>query len=134
MLKKVEKNDLHINSPASGIAAGNLVSLHHLGWTRFSLQLFSVFVPQQRTALLDILLGKTTLKQVTARRRSRSRSTSHSPVRRKSLKGTLGDNGEPALLPRVKKGRKSVIEVVHNDEGPFAGMTISLSISYEVTR
>ncbi|KAJ4466206.1 hypothetical protein C8R41DRAFT_76009 [Lentinula lateritia] len=80
-----------------------------------------VFVPQQRTALLDILLGKTTLKQVTARRRSRSRSTSHSPVRRKSLKGTLGDNGEPALLPRVKKGRKSVIEVVHNDEGPFAG-------------
>ncbi|KAJ3892179.1 hypothetical protein GG344DRAFT_76193 [Lentinula edodes] len=80
-----------------------------------------VFVPQQRTALLDILLGKTTLKQVTARRRSRSRSTSHSPVRRKSLKGTLGDNGEPALLPRVKKGRKSVIEVVHNDEGPAAG-------------
>ncbi|KAJ3932556.1 MAG: hypothetical protein NXY57DRAFT_100351 [Lentinula lateritia] len=81
-----------------------------------------VFVPQQRTALLDILLGKTTLKQVTARRRSRSRSTSHSPVRRKSLKGTLGDNGEPALLPRVKKGRKSVIEVVHNDEGPFADL------------
>ncbi|GAW00729.1 hypothetical protein LENED_002275 [Lentinula edodes] len=80
-----------------------------------------VFVPQQRTALLDILLGKTTLKQVTARRRSRSRSTSHSPVRRKSIKGALGDNGEPAYLPRVKKGRKSVIEVAHNDEGPVAG-------------
>ncbi|KAJ4481186.1 hypothetical protein J3R30DRAFT_3464994 [Lentinula aciculospora] len=79
-----------------------------------------VFVPQQRTALLDILLGKTTLKHATARR-SRSRSTSHSPVRRISGKGIAGGHVEPPVLSRTRKGRKSAVEVVDDDEESLAG-------------
>ncbi|KIK65052.1 hypothetical protein GYMLUDRAFT_39456 [Collybiopsis luxurians FD-317 M1] len=78
-----------------------------------------VFVPQQRTALLDILLGKTTLKRVT---RSRSRSVSCSPVRRKSEK-LAGGNHDQAP-PKGKKGRKSVIQDTGDQDEQNAGPSI----------
>ncbi|KAF5392118.1 hypothetical protein D9757_003202 [Collybiopsis confluens] len=77
-----------------------------------------VFVSRQRTDLLDILLGKTTLKRVA--QRSRSRSASCSPVRRKSVKLVDGE-GDSQAPAKVKKGRKSTIQVVDNEEEDVAG-------------
>ncbi|KAF9078294.1 hypothetical protein BDP27DRAFT_1309362 [Rhodocollybia butyracea] len=71
-----------------------------------------VFVPQQRTNLLDILLGKTTLKQVSGRR-SKSRSRSLSPVRRKSRRD-IGVDEEPT--PSRKKGRKSAAQSTPDEQ------------------
>ncbi|KAE9399389.1 hypothetical protein BT96DRAFT_691508 [Gymnopus androsaceus JB14] len=72
-----------------------------------------IFVSQQRTALLDVLLGKKTLKQVTARR-SRSRSASCSPIRRKSGK-VVGDEVRP------NAGRKSIVQVEDDQDEPVPG-------------
>ncbi|KAJ3727336.1 hypothetical protein DFJ43DRAFT_544572 [Lentinula guzmanii] len=77
-------------------------------------------IPERSTNLVDDLIRKTNLKPATARR-SRSRSKSHSPIRRKSGKAAVGDHDETHVLSRARKGPKSAIAVVADEDEPIAG-------------